>query len=156
MQQQLIFHNKPMTITLSAAAEQQAQQLSGPLIIEVQVYFSCLLGKRIAYYSTEQQSGVWQLDDAEFAALLPQAQKLSGAVYVRFNTVMTKSCSVSDYAGPPPVTDFEIKNQAAYVPSWLKLDFEDQQWQGEFGWNASRQGQNNTKQLRAAPTASRP
>ncbi len=99
--------------------------------------------------------GVWQLDDAEFAALLPQAQKLSGAVYVRFNTVMTRACPVSDYAGPPPVTDFAIKNQATYVPSWLNLDFKQQQWQGEFGWNASKQGQANTKQLRAAPTASR-
>ena len=144
-----------MSIRLSAEAERQAKKLSVPLIIEVQVYFSCLLGKRIAYYSTEQLPGVWQLDDAEFAALLLQAQKLTDTLFVRFNTVMTKACSVSDYAGPPPVTDFVIKNRAAYVPAWLSLHFKDQQWQGEFGWNSGKQGQGNTRQLRAAPTASR-
>ena len=61
---------------------------------------------------------------------------------------MTKNCPVSDYAGPPPVTDFKINNQKPYVPDWLVINFEKGNWLGEYGWSTSKIGQLNTKQVR--------
>lgn len=148
MQEQLTFHNKTVEIKLSKSAGEQSQQLTSVLLIEIQIYFSCLLGKRLAFYSEQPLKGAWQLSADEFTAVLKDAQKLSDNLYVRFNTVMTKDCPVGDYIGPPPVTDFTINNQKPYVPNWLNLDFKDGQWAGHYGWNASDKKFANTKQVR--------
>ncbi len=148
MQKQLCFHEKPLTVQLSPAASTQSARLESILLIEIQIYFSCLLGKRLAFYSDTELNGAWRVEKEAFAALLDDAQKLTDNIYVRFNTVMTKACPVSDYAGPPPVTDFTIKNQKPYVPSWLNIDFKNGEWAGEYGWPKSQAGQKNTKQVR--------
>lgn len=149
MQKQLSFHDKAVEITLSKKAVAASQKLDSPLIIEMQIYFSCLLGKRLAFYTQQPLNGAWQVEDELFATMIDESQLLADNVYVRFNTVMTKSCPVSDYAGPPPVTDFTIKNQKPYVPSWLTIDFSKGFWCGEYGWPSSTKGYMNTKQVRA-------
>ncbi len=148
MQKELNFHEKMLAIKLSPAAERQSRKLQSILIIEIQIYFSCLLGKRLAFYSEKAMQGSWQLDSEELSSLLKNAQPLTDNIYIRFNTVMTKTCSVSDYAGPPPVSDFAIKNQKPYVPSWLNIDFKHGLWSGEYGWHGSEPGFSNTKQIR--------
>jgi len=150
MQSQLTFHHKAVAIKLSKAAGEQAQKLDSVLLIEIQIYFSCLLGKRLAFYSEAPLKGAWQLSADELSVVLKDAQPLSEQVYVRFNTVMTKDCPVGDYIGPPPVTDFTINNQKPYVPNWLNIDFKDGQWSGQYGWNASDKKYANTKQVRGA------
>ena len=153
MQKQLIFHSKELAAKLSNSAVIQSKKLDSILLIEIQVYFSCLLGKRLAYYSACPQDGTWQVEDDKFTSMLESAQPLTDTIFIRFNTVMTKSCPVSDYIGPPPVTDFEIKNQKPYVPSWLNIDFKNGSWAGEYGWDASEAGLSNTKQIRGEATS---
>ncbi len=154
MQKQLTFHNKAVEVKLSGAADKQSQQLTSVLLIEIQIYFSCLLGKRLAFYSEQPLKGAWQLSADEFDVVLKDAQQLSDNLYVRFNTVMTKSCPVGDHIGPPPVTDFTINNQKPYVPNWLNIDFKNGQWAGHYGWNASDKKFANTKQVRGDALAS--
>ena len=149
MQTQLTFHDKPVAISLSRNATSQSEKLGAVLLIEMQVYFSCLLGKRLAFYSSEAMHNTWVVDKQQFESMLADSQKLADNIYVRFNTVMTRSCPVSDYAGPPPVTDFAIKNQKPYVPDWLTIDFTKGEWTGEYGWQASKKGFSNTKQVRS-------
>ncbi|RDH81611.1 MAG: hypothetical protein DIZ80_16195 [endosymbiont of Galathealinum brachiosum] len=154
MSEQLTFHNKTVDIKLSNAAREQSRKLTSVLVIEIQIYFSCLLGKRLAFYSEQEIEGAWHLSADELADVLRNAQSLTDNVYVRFNTVMTKSCPVGDYIGPPPVTDFTIKKQGAYVPGWLNIDFKNGQWSGQFGWKASNKSYANTKQVRGNALAS--
>ena len=148
MNAQLTFHEKTMSINLTDQAVKQSNLLKNVLLIEIQIYFSCLLGKRLAFYSDTEMNGVWRVDKKLFSAMVNDAEQLTENIYVRFNTVMTKACPVSDYIGPPPVTDFIISNQKPYVPSWLNIDFDKDQWSGEYGWPASKVGQANTKQVR--------
>lgn len=148
MKKQLTFHGKSMSVNLSDPAAQQSLKLENILLIEIQIYFSCLLGKRLAFYTDTELDGAWQVDKKQFASMVDDAQQLTEKVYLRFNTVMTKACPVSDYIGPPPVTDFTITNQKPYVPSWLTIDFKNNNWSGEYGWPASEAGQANTKQVR--------
>jgi hypothetical protein len=148
MKKQLSFHEKEMTVELSPQAIEQSARLESILLIEIQIYFSCLLGKRLAYYTDTVLNGAWQVEKEQFAEMVGDAQKVTDNLYVRFNTVMTKACPVSDYVGPPPVTDFTIKNQKPYVPSWLNIDFKNGEWSGEYGWPKSKAGQKNTKQVR--------
>ena len=99
--------------------------------------------------------GTWQVESMLFASMLEESQQLTDNIYIRFNTVMTKDCPVSDYIGPPPVSDFKISNLKPYVPSWLNIDFNNGKWSGEYGWPASKEGQANTKQLRGDAVTSR-
>jgi hypothetical protein len=150
MHNQLNFHNKQLDVHLSDTAAQQSHLLSGVLLVEIQIYFSCMLGKRLAFYTDQPIEGTWQLDKTDFSNLLKSAQPVTDNIYVRFNAVMTKACSVSDYAGPPPVTDFDIPNKTPYVPCWLRLDFSHGLWSGEYGWHNSDSTHSNTKQIRGA------
>ena len=149
MSEQLTFHNKTIDIKLSNAARKQSKELKSVLVIEIQIYFSCLLGKRLAFYSEHEIEGAWQLSADELAEVLKNSQQLTDKTYVRFNTVMTKSCPVGDYIGPPPVTDFAIANQKPYVPNWLNIDYKNGQWAGQYGWKASDKAYANTRQVRA-------
>jgi len=148
MQKQLTFHDKAIDIKLSKPADLQSEKLDSILLIEIQVYFSCLLGKRLAFYTNQPQNGAWQVEADLFSSMLEESQQLTDKIFIRFNTVMTKDCPVSDYIGPPPVSDFKISNLKPYVPSWLNIDFNNDKWLGEYGWPASKEGQSNTKQVR--------
>jgi hypothetical protein len=148
MLKQLVFHDRTMEVKLSERAVQQDKKLNLPLIIEIQIYFSCLLGKRLAFYTDRALDGAWQVEPELFSSMLGDARQLTENIFIRFNTVMTKTCPVSDYAGPPPVTDFKIKNLKPYVPTWLRIDYQNGLWCGEYGWPASVAGQMNTKQVR--------
>ncbi|VAW55015.1 hypothetical protein MNBD_GAMMA06-1386 [hydrothermal vent metagenome] len=148
MKKQLTFHEKLVTVKLSAQAEEQSSKLNNILLIEIQIYFSCLLGKRLAFYTDTEFNGAWQVERDQFKTMLDDSEQLTDNIYIRFNTVMTKACPVSDYIGPPPVTDFTISNQKPYVPSWLNIDFKKDEWSGEYGWPNSKAGQKNTKQVR--------
>jgi len=145
----LTFHNKEVDIKLSKTANEQSSQLDSILLIEIQIYFSCLLGKRLAFYSEQALDGVWKLSADEMANVFSEAQHLTDKIYIRFNTVMTKSCPVGDYIGPPPVTDFTISNQKPYVPNWLNIEYKNGLWNGQFGWHSSDKDYRNTKQVRA-------
>jgi len=148
MNKKLTFHEKSTDITLSKEAKLQSTQLNTILLIEMQIYFSCLLGKRLAFYTKNDVKGCWKVDDELFDNMLNDSQQLNDNIFIRFNTVMTKDCPVSDYVGPPPVTDFKINNQKPYVPDWLVIDYKKGNWLGDYGWSASDRGMSNTKQVR--------
>lgn len=149
MKKILAFHNKDIDIQLSAAAEKQSKKLSSTLVIEIQIYFSCLLGKRLAFYSNDSMANTYPLDKDTFTELLADSQTLTENIKLRFNTVMTKSCSVSDQAGPPPVTDFKIAKQKPYVPNWLTIDYKNGIWSGKYGWDMDNKNMSNIKQISA-------
>ncbi len=148
MQKTLRFHEKAVSISLSKSAEQRCRELEARILIEIQLYFSCVLVKRVAIYSDTKQDGVWQLDANDFASILEQSQPLHEKLYVRFNTVMTQVCPVSDHVGPPPLSDFKIVRQQAFVPQWLKIDYSNGKWFGDYGWKSSRVDDSNTLQIR--------
>lgn len=147
MKNELAFHGKPMRVELSVAAKKAALALSSKLIIEIQIYFSCMLGKRLAFYADQPLSGSCQVEAGLFATMVDDSQQLVDKLFVRFNTVMTVNCPVSDYDGPPPVTDFQIHNKRPYVPDWLNIDFKNGVWSGEYGWASSDHAQRNTRQI---------
>jgi hypothetical protein len=114
------FHGKSVQIELTGAAQSQLSQLKEPLCVEMELYFSCLIRKKVRFNS----------DNAK-ANAVTAADHLS----VSFHPVMTRTCQ-KDYDGDaPPLTEFPIANPAPYVPRWLKIDFKAGQWCGEFGYD---------------------
>jgi hypothetical protein len=153
MKKILTFHSKDIDIQLSAAAEKQSKSLASTLVIEIQIYFSCLLGKRLAFYSYDNIDNTYPLDKETFTEILSDSQTVTENINLRFNTVMTKSCSVSEQTGPPPVTDFKIANQRPYVPNWLTIDYENGIWSGKYGWDKGNKKISNIKQISALSTS---
>ena len=147
MKKKLSFHNKDIEVQLTDSALSQLAELTSTLVVEIQIYFSCLLGKRLAFYSDTENHGCYALDKEQFATVLIDSKNFTDNLNIRFNTVMTKACSVSEQAGPPPVTDFEIKNQSPYVPAWLTVDFNSGNWTGSYGWDINNKTLKNIKTL---------
>lgn len=148
MKKELTFQGKIIKVEYSKKSEELAHKLNSPLVMEIQIYFSCMLGKRLAYYCGSPISGAYQLETDQFKEILEDAQQLTENIYIRFNIVMTIDCPVSDCIGPPPITDFKIVGSEVYVPSWLSIDAENEMFTGEYGWKSSQAGLKNTRQIR--------
>lgn len=122
MQQQIEIIGKQIAVNLSDSARKALSQRSAPLVVEMELYFSCLIRKKVRFHDTERPG-----DEALTAQLPPNLQ-------LQFRPVMTRSCG-RDYEGDePPLTDFPIANPRPYVPHWLRIDFRNGEWLGEFGY----------------------
>lgn len=113
---------KPVRIEWSQAASDAMQQRITPLLAEMELYFSCLVRKKVRFYDSSA------IIDSEQIAV-------TDSLVVRFRPVVTQSCSIGEFEGDePPVTDFPIANPVAFIPHWLRIDFQAGQWSGEFGY----------------------
>lgn len=113
--------DRALELRLSPRATAALAAPGAPLAIEMELYFSCLLRKRV-YFRTEAR--------ADVAA---QA-RLNERVTVSFRPVMTKACSVREAEGAPELETFPLKRVAAFTPHWLALDYRAGRWTGDFGF----------------------
>ncbi len=110
--------NKPVKLHLSAAAQQALALRTSPLYAEMELYFSCLIRFKVRFYEQNTHG---------------EGVAVSDKLVVNFRPVMTQACG-KDYEGDePPLTDFPIVKQEAFVPKWLRIDFRHGEWHGEFG-----------------------
>ena len=118
----LTLNHRPLAIDLSPAAQAALATRSGPLYAQMELYFSCLLRLKVRFYETAPGM------EADWLAV-------NDKLKVSFRPVMTAQCN-NDYQGEePPLTDFPIAHDAPFTPRWLRLDFRQGQWQGEFGYH---------------------
>ncbi len=111
---------KPLRVQLSTRARAALAGRQVPLLAEMELFFSCLIRKQVRFRDAR--------DDAEAVAVDPN-------LLVRFHPVMTAVCG-KDYEGDePPLTDFPIARVQAFVPHWLRIDYRDRHWSGEFGFD---------------------
>ena len=89
------------------------------LLVEMELYFSCLIRKRVRTFDNPDVQGSVAVND-----------KLA----VRFHPVMSQRCEVEDNLDGPPLTDFPIVHGERFSPTWLEIDYRDGQWGGEFGY----------------------
>lgn len=110
--------NKPVKLHLSEAAQQALALRTSPLYAEMELYFSCLIRFKVRFYEQNTHG---------------EGVAVSDKLVVNFRPVMTQACG-KDYEGDePPLTDFPIVKQDAFVPKWLRIDFRHGEWHGEFG-----------------------
>jgi hypothetical protein len=113
---------KPITIKLTASAASRLQALDKPLNVELELYFSCLIRLRVLF---PEQPG------SDYIPVPSNHEKLK----VYFHPVMTKHCVVDDIRGRDPDTEtFPIKRPEKFIPRWVKLDYKNANWAGEFGY----------------------
>ena len=134
-QQSIEINGRTVAIELSKAAIKALAQRSTPLLAEMELYFSCLIRKKVRFRDALDADQSHDQGGGENSAT---TVKLSEHLQVCFRPVMTRVCG-KDYEGDePPLTDFPIVNAPAYVPRWLHIDYRKKQWQGEFGFERAK------------------
>ena len=118
MQYKINFAGKSVVVTVSKNAAMRLDKLDKPLVMEMELYFSCLIRKAV-YFGVEP--------NPELSCPVGEHLLLS------FRPVMTNSCKV-DSSKPPELTSFPIAKVSAYVPKWVNLDYRRGDWLGEFGY----------------------
>jgi hypothetical protein len=119
MRTTITLQGKPVRIELSSAAQDALGERQETLLAEMELYFSCLIRKKVRFRDANGEPGTVRVGDG---------------LHVRFRPIMTAHCG-TDYEGDePPVTDFPIANPEAFVPGWLRIDFRRGQWHGDFGF----------------------
>jgi len=113
------FSGKTVDVRLTAAALRALSRLDVPLVVEMELYFSCLIRKRVNFNK---------------ALSRPDGILVTDSLYLCFRPVMTKHCAIDSSGDAPSLTEFPVKNAAPFVPKWVNIDYRRGQWRGEFGY----------------------
>ena len=139
-QQSIEINGRTVAIELSKAAIKALAQRSTPLLAEMELYFSCLIRKKVRFRDATDtaQNADETTPTTPTTSTTSTTVTLGDHLQVCFRPVMTRVCG-KDYEGDePPLTDFPIVNAHAYVPRWLHIDYRKEQWLGEFGFERGK------------------
>lgn len=114
---------RPIAVTLSPRARKAADALQAPLIVEMELFFSCLLRKRVLFH-----------EPARAPESILERVVLHPALTLQFRPIVSEVCRIDELEGAPPVTTMPAKRGEAFIPRWLTLDHRTGEWVGEFGY----------------------
>jgi hypothetical protein len=114
---------KPVRIALSESAGQALSERDTPLLVELELYFSCLVRKQIRFTALAEEPA----EDSGYTRAMR-------GLYASFRAVTTAHCRIDETDGKPPVETLPVKKPDLFVPDWLKLDFRAGRWLGEYGF----------------------
>ena len=124
MQRMITFKGRPLKLTVSQRAQTQLARRTSPLFLEMELYFSCLIRKRVLVHEST--------DDLD-------AVTLADKLMAWFRPVVTETCAMRDVERDnPPVKDMPILNPERFYPHWLTLDYRRGKWLADFGYVGSR------------------
>jgi len=111
---------KALKLSISKAAEAQLRLRSEPLLLQMELYFSCLVRKRV--YVRDLADNV-------------EAVSLGDKLKVWFRPVVTQTCAMREVERDnPPVMDMPVVDPGRYFPHWLTLDYRYGKWLAGFGY----------------------
>lgn len=113
---------RELELRVTTSAERALVAERGPLDIELELYFSCLIRKRVCFRTDAHQDAVART-------------ALTDTVTVSFRPVMTHACPLAEAGeGAPALRALPIVRPEAFTPRWLALDHRSGKWAGEFGF----------------------
>ncbi|MET0048850.1 MAG: hypothetical protein ABW066_13780 [Sedimenticola sp.] len=112
-----LLRDAPLEVRWTGRAERALGQRSAPLTVEMQVYFTCVVKKRVLFHDNGELHGS------------PVDERLN----ILFNVVESNSCDPVEFANNFPVKQvFDSPAALKMKPSALEIDFRDGIWSGEF------------------------
>ena len=119
MQTTIQIDGKPVEVSTTKEADAILTSRDLPLTVEMELFFSCLLCKKVRFIIDDKHDDV--------------SVHINNKLAVRFRPVMLRDCSKAE-VGSRLVTDFPIVKRTPYIPKWLHIDFRFGHWFGEFGY----------------------
>jgi len=113
---------KKMAIFYSQRAENALAKRETTLIAELQLYFTCVVQKRVLFHD---------LQDVTSLETIPTLSNLE----IAYHTVQSNACDPVEFAEKHPVKK-ELKSKGAQSmrPSRFKIDYKDGEWIGDFSF----------------------
>lgn len=113
-----------LRVSLSRTAGRALELRSQPLVVEMELFFSCLVRKRLRLGTPKPSTTFLTLD--------PGHDKLR----VWFHPVVSQHCALPDHddLDALPLQDFPLARDKAFMPRWLQLDYRKGLFVGDFGW----------------------
>lgn len=111
------YKSAQLDICWTKRAARELSRRNHPLIVEMQIYFSCVVQKRVLFH-----------ESADYPL-----QNVNDKIQITLRPVQAESCDPVEYAKNHPVKH-EYTTQAAknFRPRRLELDFKNKTWQGQF------------------------
>lgn len=109
---------------LSTAAQRALDARCEPLRVEMELFFSCLIRKRLRF-GQQPPDGVVAVATSGHPLLV-----------VWFRPVVARHCALPEDAvlDELPLMDFPLERYAAFHPRWLRVDYRGGAFCGDFGW----------------------
>jgi len=107
----------PLDVEWTRRADRALQERDSILIVDLQLYFSCVVKKRVLFTAVDGDDAVSVTDQ----------------LAVRFRTVQSADCDPAEFAQHFPVEqEFDSAGARSMHPKRLLIDFRDGQWIGEY------------------------
>jgi len=112
-------NGRAVSVEWTNAAARELAQRAQPLVVELELYFSCLVKKFVHFHETAPQRDTVAVSD-----------KLA----VFFRPVTSAACSfeVADRLGRQPEIELDTPNARKIAPKRVRLDFVRGAWQGNY------------------------
>lgn len=115
-------YGKSVHTDISMAAVKAITNRDLLMVAEMELYFSCLIRKRVLFHELESEREI----SHDLAHVFP-------GLFIRFCAVCTKECRGVDVVDKPPLTTMPVKNLHSFVPRWLRIDLRQKRLCGEYG-----------------------
>ena len=113
----VLVHGYPLTVTMTSRAKRALNKRAAHLIVEMQLYFSCVVKKRVIFHDEYDGEKV----------------KVNEKLYVAFRAVEPTSCDPLEFAQSYPEKS-ELRSEGArrMHATRLDIDYRRSQWLGTF------------------------
>lgn len=112
-------NGKPVTVTWTRSAAIELDKRSRPLVLELELYFSCLVKKFVHFH-----------DEAPGRVTTPVTDGLE--LYFRAVTSTACTMDVAQRLGRQPAVELDTPAVRKLAPKRVSLDFDNGQWIGTF------------------------
>lgn len=110
---------KKMAILYSKRAEKALIKRDSALIAELQLYFTCVVQKRVVFHDKTELNTI----------------KANNNLEILYHTVQSDACDPVEFAEKHPVKkELQSKGAQSMRPSAFKIDYKDGQWIGDFSF----------------------
>ena len=117
--QTIRLNHRDLVVSWTRRADKKMQVLQKPLIIELQLYFSCVVKKRVLFHQ--------QVDF--------ETVRVGHNIEIAFRPVASAACDPDEFARHYPEGKTLLAPAASkMVPKRVEFDFRRDQWEGQFGF----------------------
>jgi hypothetical protein len=112
-------NRRRLELRWSDRAERELQRRGQTLVVELQLYFSCVVNKRVLFH-----------DSADFATT-----QVDDRLEIAFRPISSAVCDPREFAAHhPPGRDLSSGPAARMLPAFAEIDFRGGRWHGQFGY----------------------
>jgi hypothetical protein len=117
--QTALLDGREIEVRWTKRAERVLQESPQPLIVELQLYFSCVVKKRVVFHQ-----------QADFATT-----RVNDRLEIAFRPIASRACDPREFALHYPAgKDLSAGPAGRMIPRRVEIDFRRGRWEGQFGY----------------------